>query len=189
MDRGGHHLGLGQCHPGSQLNEPHSEHLGHPGWVTWAVGESHVPHAGGSRDHQTGSGSACAILDYTGAILSRCGAILPWGLMSLIGSIWGIRGGSRGHRERVTCPPGQSHITPKREVVRPAPSWVTAGAILARGGTILPRGLMSLTGRIWDVLGMSPGHRERAGSCDCRSGSGSACAINARVSAVLSRVF
>ena len=172
MDRGGHHLGLGQCHPGSQLNEPHSEHLGHPGWVTWAVGESHVPCAAGSRDHQTGSGSACAILDYSGAILSRCGAILPWGLMSLIGSIWGIRGRSCEHRERVTCPPGQSHITPEREVVRPAPSWVTAGAILARGGTILPRGLMSLTGRIWDVPGRSRQRRERvscppgAGSCD-----------------------
>ena len=117
-------LGSCGCHPGSGLNEPHWEYLGQPGLVLWVVGEGHVPPGAGSRDRQTCSGTACAILDYEGTILARGGPILARGLTSIIGSTWGCTGGSPGWWGRVTCAPGSRHVTAEPEVALPAPSLI-----------------------------------------------------------------
>ena len=154
-------LGSCGCHPGSGLNEPHWEYLGQPGLVLWVVGEGHVPPGAGSRDRQTCSGTACAILDYEGTILARGGPILARGLTSIIGSTWGSTGGSPGWCGRVTCAPGSRHVTAELEVALPAPYWIAVGTILLRGGAIRARGLMSLIGSTWGDPWVSRGQHGR----------------------------
>ena len=120
-----------------------------------------MPPGAGSRDRQTCSGTACAILDYEGTILARGGPILARGLTSIIGSTWGSTGGSPGWCGRVTCAPGSRHVTAELEVALPAPYWIAVGTILLRGGAIRARGLMSLIGSTWGDPWVSRGQHGR----------------------------
>lgn len=81
------------------------------------------------------------------------GAILARGLMSLFGSPWGAPAGHVG-RGQDPLPLGAGHMSPAEpevapgghvtaaepEVPRPAPSWIPAAAILARGRRRLDSG-------------------------------------------------
>ena len=172
LDRGGRHLGSGQHHPGSGLNEPHREHLGWPGRVTWAATEGHMPPSSGSHDRQTRSGPAGTILDNVRRNLA----------MGRRHPCLGLKESHRdhlGHPRRVTWDVGEGHVPPgawsRDRRTRSGPACTIfdrPGTILAWGGPILPRGLISLIGNTWCSPGRSRGWRgwvmqsPGLGSCD-----------------------
>ena len=137
--------------------------------VTWEAGGGHLPpgHCHMTDEMEVARPAISWIA--LGAILPQGVTIPAWGLMSLIGSTWCNLDGSRGRWLRITCPLGRGQLTAEPQVAQPAPSCITVGAILPRGGTILVLGLMSLIGSNWGAPGGSHGRR---GSVTCPLGRG-----------------
>lgn len=160
------------------MGEPGAARAGHAGG-----GEGQGPPGAGSRDCRNGRGLAGDILDGGGCHIASerhhpgLGLNEPdWEhLGRSMGVTWETGGGH--------VPPRALFMTDEMEVASPVISWIAAGAVLPRGGTIPAWGLMSLIGSTWGNPGGSCGRRLRVtcppqvGSPYRRTTSGSACAI------------